>query len=320
MSRESKFAQYSRRETWMARVALVVAIVWMALPSAAQAYGWPIKPFNRIHAVRGGFDDPRFHLETNLASTQSFHSGVDIAAPDGTPVYAVEPGVVVRGPASVSLRRPSRREFGYWHIRPVVRTGEHVRLHQLLGYVASGWGHVHFAETVAGTYRDPLRRGALTPYRENAPVVASISIVRLDGHTLQSVVPASVSGTVALIADAYEVPFIAPPAPWDRARIAPSFIRWRLIPADGDPPGLWRIAADLRFRLRPATSFSSIYAPGTYQNKPNRPGDYRFWLTSSLDTTALRDGAYWIEVEASNLRGGVGDSSIEITVANGSLQ
>ena len=46
----------------MLRVALVVAIVGLALPGAARAYGWPVKPFDQMHAVRGTFNDPRFHL------------------------------------------------------------------------------------------------------------------------------------------------------------------------------------------------------------------------------------------------------------------
>ena len=46
----------------MLRVALVVAIVGLALPGAARAYGWPVKPFDQMHAIRGSFDDPRFHL------------------------------------------------------------------------------------------------------------------------------------------------------------------------------------------------------------------------------------------------------------------
>jgi len=301
----------------MIRLALVVAMLGLALPGAARAYGWPVKPFDRMHPVRGSFDDPRFHLAPNLATTQSFHFGVDISAPDGTPVYAVESGLVVRGPVSVSLRRPNRREFGYWHVRPVVHSGQHVRLHQLLGYVLPGWGHVHFAETVAGTYRNPLRPGALTPYRERTPpVVDAVSVVRLDGHTLQSVAPAAVSGTVALLADAYELPTIAPDPPWNRARLVPSLVRWRLIPSNGDPPGPWRVAADFRYRLEPQSAFSRIYAPGTYQNKPNRPGDYRFWLTPSLDTTTLPDGVYFVDVQASDICGLVGDESIQITVVN----
>jgi len=301
----------------MLRGAVVMAIVGLALPSVAHAYGWPVKPFNRMHAIRGTFDDPRFHLAPDMHTVASFHFGVDISVPDGTPVYAVEPGLVIRGPDSVSLRRPNRREFGYWHVRPVVRTGEHVRLHQLVGYVIPGWGHVHFAETVAGRYRNPLRKGALTPYRETiAPVVDSISVERPDGHTLQSVAPAAVNGTVAFVADAYELPSIAPPPPWNRARLVPSFVRWRLIPENGDPPTPWRVAADFRYALEPQAAFSRIYAPGTYQNKPNRPGDYRFWLTPSFDTTSLPDGGYWVDVQAFNLSGAAGDDSIPITVVN----
>jgi len=305
----------------MVRAALMVAMLGLALPGTAHAYGWPVKPFNRMHAIRGGFDDPRFHLATNLTTSQSFHFGVDIAAPDDTPVYAVEPGIVVRGAQSVSLRRPNRREFGYWHIIPAVHTGEHVRLHQLLGYIAPGWGHVHFAETVAGSYRDPLRPGALTPYHDdNVPVVDAISVVHLDGHTLQSVAPAAVSGTVALIADAYELPSIAPPPPWNRARITPSLVRWRIIPAGGDPPGPWHTAADFRYRLEPESAFSRIYAPGTYQNKPNRPGDYRFWLTTSFDTASLPDGVYWVDVQALNLAGEPGEDMMQLTVVNSLAQ
>ena len=300
----------------MLRGLVVVVVAGLIAPSVAQGYGWPLKPFNRMHAIRGTFDDPRFHLSPDLTWKGSFHFGVDISAPDGTPVYAVEPGKVVRGPDSVSLRRPNRREFGYWDIRPVVRTGMHVRMHQLLGYVLPGWGHVHFAETVAGHYRNPLRQGALSPYRElNPPVVASISVERIDGHALQVIGP-DVNGTVALIADAYELPSVAPAPPWNRARLVPSVVRWRLIPSNGDPPTPWRTVADFRYRLLPSSQYASIYAPGTYQNKPNRPGDYRFWLTSSLDSTSLPNGTYWIEVQAQNLRGATGDNMLGITITN----
>lgn len=293
-----------------------MAVLGLMSPSLAHAYGWPVKPFDRMHAIRGTFDDPRFHVAPDLTWKGTFHFGVDISAPDGTPVYAIEPGVAVRGPDSVSLRRPNRREFGYWHIRPVVKSGAHVRMHQLLGYILPGWGHVHFAETVAGRYRNPLRSGALSPYREiNTPVVAAISAERLDGHVPQTV-GTNVSGTIGLIADAYVLPSIEPPVPWNRARLVPSLVRWRLIPDNGDPPTSWRTAADLRFALLPASRYASIYAPGTYQNKANRPGNYRFWLTQSLDTTSLPDGVYWVDVQASNIRGATGENTLAITVAN----
>ena len=82
---------------------------------------------------------------------------------------------------------PSGRAFGYWHIRPVVRTGQHVRLHQLLGHVLPGWGHVHFAESIDGEYRNPLRRGALTPFRDRTkPTVASITMLVNDGSAVDT--------------------------------------------------------------------------------------------------------------------------------------
>lgn len=296
----------------------VVLLGVLVAPCAASAYSWPVKPFDRMHPIRGTLDDPRYHLSPDLTWKGSFHFGIDIAAPDGTPVYAVEPGTVVRGPDRVSLRRPNRREFGYWHVRPVVETGQHVRMHQLLGYVIPGWGHVHFTETVAGRYRNPLRHGALHPFRDrNTPVVAAISVERLDDHALQAVSTSAVSGTVAFVADAYELPPLAPPAPWDGAHLVPSLVRWRLIPDTGDPPTPWRVAADFRFHLLPASAYATVYAPGTYQNKPNRPGDYRFWLVQTLDTSSLPNGTYYIEVQAVNLAGLVGDQLQQITIANG---
>jgi murein DD-endopeptidase MepM/ murein hydrolase activator NlpD len=293
-----------------------MAVIALAAPGAAHAYGWPVKPFDQMHPIRGTFDDPRFHVAPDLTWKGNFHFGVDISAPDGTAVYAVEPGVIVRGPDSVEVRRPNRRVFGYWHVRPVVKTGAHVRLHQLLGYILPGWGHVHFAESVAGRYRDPLRHGALSPFRDlNAPVVSAISVVRIEGHALQ-VEGTEVSGAVGLVADAYELPSVEPAPPWNRAHLVPSVVRWRIIPDSGDPPTPWHTVADFRYRLFPASMYATIYAPGTYQNKANRPGSYRFWLTQSLDTTSLPNGTYWIDVQAFNLAGAFGENQIALTVAN----
>ncbi|MDE3190419.1 MAG: M23 family metallopeptidase [Acidobacteriota bacterium] len=300
----------------MFRGIVAATLLALLLPGVAHAYGWPLKPFDRMHPIRGSFDDPRFHVAPDLAWKGTFHFGVDISAPDGTPVYAVEAGTITHGHDWVDVHRPNRRVFGYWHVRPVVRAGAHVRMHQLLGYVLPGWGHVHFAESVAGQYRNPLRPGALTPYREaNPPVVDAVSAVRVEAHTLQSE-GADVSGTVALIADAYQLPTIAPAPPWNRARLVPSVVRWRIIPANGDPPTPWRTVADFRYRLLPGWMYPSIYAPGTYQNKPNRPGDYRFWLTQAFDTTTLPNGTYWIDVQALDLSGAVGENEIALNVAN----
>ena len=125
------------------------------------SYPWPITPFDKQHPVRGFFGDPRI----GDGGGKSFHTGIDISAPDGTPVYAVAPGrVSLGGPQNVVVATPGRN-FGYWHVVPAVANGVRVPLHGLLGHIAAGWGHVHLAEHTTlpspqGTYWNPLRPGA----------------------------------------------------------------------------------------------------------------------------------------------------------------
>src|SRR5438034_10633187 len=111
----------------------VAGIGALCLANVATAYPWPLEPFNRMHPIRAGFDDPRYHLGSESALS-AFHFGIDIAAKDGTRVYAVSPGYVRRYADHVTVRRPATgRAYGYWHIDPAVYTGQHVKLHQLLG-------------------------------------------------------------------------------------------------------------------------------------------------------------------------------------------
>ena len=185
------------------RLGLLASVVLVGLGTcgSAGAYGWPVKPFAKMHAIRGAFDDPRYHLGSEGAIS-AFHFGVDIAVRDGTAVYAVTPGFVRRRATDVTVRRPTGRAFGYWHIRPVVRTGQHVRLHQLLGHVLPGWGHVHFAESIDGEYRNPLRRGALTPFRDRTPpTVASITMLVNDGSAVDT---NRVAGVVDVESEIYD--------------------------------------------------------------------------------------------------------------------
>src|SRR2546425_8401877 len=98
-----------------------------AVPAHARAYGWPLKPFDAQHPIRGFFDDPRVELAPEELS-RAFHFGVDIAAPNGTPVYAVEGGSVEPRPRVVVMAADGR-VFGYWHIDPVVPDDVEVRTH-----------------------------------------------------------------------------------------------------------------------------------------------------------------------------------------------
>ena len=136
------------------------------------SYGWPVKPFDEQHPVRGFFCDPRIGAK----GSKAFHFGVDVSAPDGTAVYAVAGGTVhSEGAQNVGVVTAGGRSHGYWHILKRVRHGQRVRKGQLLGHIAKGWGHVHFAERIDRHYWNPLREGALTPFRDyGAPVIDRI--------------------------------------------------------------------------------------------------------------------------------------------------
>jgi peptidase M23-like protein len=278
---------------------VLLAAVALATPAGARAYGWPLKPFDRQHVVRGGFEDPREHVGLDGSSSADFHFGIDIEAADGAAVYAVAPGRVrVRGQA-VAVAGPGGHEFAYWHVVPAVASGRRVRLHELLGHVARGWGHVHFAERDRGRYVNPLRADALTPYADRTrPHVLAIALDRLGPR-------------IDLVAEAFDRPPVPVGlGPWHGVRLAPALVRWRL----GSGP--WRTAVDFRRSLYPAGAYDRVYAPGTRQNHPGRPGCYRFWLARSLDTRRLADGRYRLEVEALDTRGNVGRAWRWLTVSN----
>ncbi|MHB8060510.1 MAG: peptidoglycan DD-metalloendopeptidase family protein, partial [Gaiellaceae bacterium] len=180
----------------------------LVLPSYANAaYGWPVKPFNRQHPVRGQLNDPRMNDQTCDSSTScTFHSGVDIATRDGAAVYAVAAGRVhYIDQSAIAVRRPDVAVvFEYWHIVPLVRDKARVKRHALLGYVEQGRGHVHFAQKMNRIYVNPLRRGGITPYVDSTPpTINSISYYDGADHGLENAV---VSGKIRIIVNAYDTP------------------------------------------------------------------------------------------------------------------
>ena len=141
-------------------------------PDVAAPYPWPVKPFDRQHPVRGFFNDPRVQ-----DASHAFHFGIDVSAPDGTAVYAVTPGRVFiedKGHA-VAVQAPDGRAFGYWHVKPAVAHHQQVRLHQLLGHIEKGWGHVHFAESINRSTSIPSGRAPSDPFVDvGHPTIAKI--------------------------------------------------------------------------------------------------------------------------------------------------
>jgi len=289
----------------------------------AWSYPWPIRPFDNQHAVRGTFDDPRSLrglIDITLDNPLSFHSGVDIQAPDGTRVYAIASGIATEpNRAAVAVSSPflspfAPLVFGYWHIIPAVTRGQYVSAGQLLGYVRPGADHVHLAERRFGVYVDPLRRGGLSPYVDDtAPVVRGLVAYRCGKK--DALDTQALSGCVDLAVDAYDPPPITPQAPWSAVVLSPVRITWSgLFGSSWRPAGFQVRTVDFRRLL--TVPLRDVYAPGTRQNCAHAVGDYRYWLARGLDTNALGDGQHAISVSVTDARGNVRDAGLRFTVAN----
>lgn len=271
-------------------------------------YGWPVRPFDRMHPVRGYFNDPRIS-----GTSRAFHFGIDIAARDGAPVYAVEAGIAHReGGRAVAVVAPGGRSFGYWHIVPAVEHRQAVRRHQLIGRVEAPWAHVHFAERLRGEYRNPLRLGALTPWVDpSTPRIAHIAFLR-GGRELS---PLAVRGAVDVVVEAYDLPPVRVPPPWNDLPVTPAVLRWRVL-RGGKVVRPWRTPVDFRRKLLPAGLFHDVYAPGTRQNRPGKPGRYRFFVARGWSTRLLRNGLYRLEVSAADAQGNRAVAFLPFTIAN----
>jgi murein DD-endopeptidase MepM/ murein hydrolase activator NlpD len=131
---------------------LLVLFAALACASTASAYPWPFKPFDRQHPIRGFFGDPRTVYDNGILSGAfagpafiSFHQGVDISAPNGTPIYAVADGHVhYLGAATMNLVTDHDVTFQYFHLVPVAGEGQVVQARTtILGYVQAPFAHVH---------------------------------------------------------------------------------------------------------------------------------------------------------------------------------
>jgi hypothetical protein len=297
----------------------VVAVAAVALATASPAaasYGWPVKPFHQQHPVRAYFGDPRI-----AGSSHTVHFGIDISAPNGTAVYATLDGIASRHPLHpedvVVVTGAGGVAFEYWHVVPAVPAGARVVAYRtVIGHIEAPWAHVHFSERHGSTYVNPLRPGALGPYRDTTrPTIHAITFER-DGSPLGT----HVSGTLDIVVEAWDETPLPVPAPWANKPVAPAFIEYRL---EGERGLLastgWRTAVDFRDAL-PTSLFPSIYARWTRQNRPgesfSRSGRYRYYLAHGLDTRSLPNGTYRVVVEARDTAGNRRTAERAFTVAN----
>ena len=160
---------------------------------AAQHYnddwrGWPVRPHDQPHPVRGSFLDPR--PDRVLGAT--YHNGVDVAVRDDRPepgapprrthrVYAIEGGRVeeaskpgVRGLVDIG-------HFRYEHVDARVQVGERIEPGQPIGWTCFDTWHVHLGERLITPdgrkhWINPLRMGGkVQPTVDHAyPKIAEI--------------------------------------------------------------------------------------------------------------------------------------------------
>jgi len=299
---------------------------------SGQSFGYPIKPFNREHLIRANLGDPRMQfagpptMSTLLhgRGTFSFHQGVDIASTPGTAVYPVADGTVtVVSREWIRVSSGGGRAFEYWHIHPLVRTGQNVTARQtVLGRINAPSNHVHLTEYEDGRVVNPLVRGRLTPYHDSSrPTVRAISLRRAGSGP--ALFPNFVRGSVEIVADAEDMPTHSSRVDW-YGPTTPALVTWQVRTMSGRVVVPRRVAFDSRTTLPQDSAFWSAYARGTYQNQTvfgrhysyRERGNYLFKVAPNFDTRQLRDGVYNLTVSATDARGNSGSQTISFTVHN----
>ena len=129
-------------------------IVWNG-----EAYMWPVPGHTRISSPFGSRE---------MDGEQENHSGIDIPAPAGTPIYAAAPGVVSTNAhwsygicVKVSVDGQTTNVYGHMLARAEgITDGVQVEAGQLIGYVGSTGNstgnHLHFQVNVNGHAVDPM--------------------------------------------------------------------------------------------------------------------------------------------------------------------
>lgn len=154
----------------------------------------------RYKRISSLFDPKRMHPVMHIIRA---HNGVDYAAPQGTPIWAVADGEVVyigRNRAAgkmLVLNHENNMRSVYMHLhgfRRGLKNGDKVRQRQVVGYVGSTGvatgPHLHFGLKIGGVYVDPLKhnRTRRPPVKKKFRADFVRCIVPLSG-TLRSLRP-----------------------------------------------------------------------------------------------------------------------------------
>jgi murein DD-endopeptidase MepM/ murein hydrolase activator NlpD len=126
--------------------------------SSGGGYRWPMRSFQ----ITSGYGRRSFWI-----GRSNFHTGIDLAAHYGAPIYAAKAGYVTEagwGKFGLNARISTGRGVSniYGHMSRIrVRNGEFINRGDLIGYegctgICTG-AHLHFEVQVSGAPRNPLR-------------------------------------------------------------------------------------------------------------------------------------------------------------------
>ena len=129
-------------------------------PSSSSGESWKVPcSYRQFSSPFGERESPGGVGSTN-------HQGVDLAGPEGTPIYATKSGVVTVNSSSrsagnyITIRHDNTYSSIYMHLsRSVVKKGQTVRQGELIGYMGSTGivtgSHLHFGIIKNGSYVNP---------------------------------------------------------------------------------------------------------------------------------------------------------------------
>jgi murein DD-endopeptidase MepM/ murein hydrolase activator NlpD len=122
-----------------------------------------IRPIKNMYQVTSGFGR-RYHP---ILKTIRMHTGIDITAPKGTPVFATADGIVSadQGGSGYGITIVVNHGFSYQTLyahlsKRIVKTGQRVKRGQLIGYVGntglSMGAHLHYEVLKGGSPVNPV--------------------------------------------------------------------------------------------------------------------------------------------------------------------
>jgi murein DD-endopeptidase MepM/ murein hydrolase activator NlpD len=298
----------------------------------AFSYGWPVKPFDRQHPVRGSFGDPRSVFDGHptvrgLMTSRcncSYHQGIDISAPDFTPVYPVRSGVVQTVTREwIRVDSGDGTSFEYWHINAEVEVGDRVKAREtVLGRIIRASGHVHLTELLNGRSVNPLAPGHIGPYSDTTtPRVSEISFrARETGPEL---LPEYLHGRVLMVAAASDTHAIPVEGKWHGMPVTPAKLTYRIETFPDKQVAVPETVAMDVSRTLPSSDMWHTYARGSHMNQV-KMGSHRYWYQPGVylfklevfDTTRLKDGVYRFVVTAWDTAGNHSSTPQVINVHN----